>query len=398
MVLFDADAWEDLRRKTRRAGLFHKSLSIRVGPEGAVVRRGWSGVVGPVLLAGLGGAFCWGGRQLITLVAGGAWVFGPSLIACWVIGAGLVGLSLWSLFSVPGLWWESRGEEVWIRFGWFPWAMRRLCVPRRSLEVELSLIEERDAWGVDRPTESVVWLRRAGREESEARIAVGEREQLMPLYEALTAFLGGRGEDGTVVAVPLEDGRVLRVSRSPLKVTSSASFATTRLVNLSRDLAVFRPTAPTRVMAGAFLFSGIGLNWWAMSMFRKEGDFIFSTALAFMGCALGLGGAVMGVTGGGQRITVDRRRRALTRRSGWGWRRIDWEIGWEQIAAVQVCSQFVRDTDSSRTNFQLNLVLAGPEGEQGERINMACHGNEERLREDAAALARFMGKPLVDHG
>ncbi|RWX50781.1 hypothetical protein VU01_12641, partial [Candidatus Electrothrix marina] len=46
---------------------------------------------------------------------------------------------------------------------------------------------------------------------------------------------------------------------------------------------------------------------------------------------------------------------------------------------------------SSYCSYEINLVL-----QDGSRINVVDHGKKNRIREDAHALAEFLGKPLWD--
>ena len=48
-------------------------------------------------------------------------------------------------------------------------------------------------------------------------------------------------------------------------------------------------------------------------------------------------------------------------------------------------------TDFTYYSYELNLVLVN-----GQRINAVDHSKLEKLREDAATLSRFLGKPVWD--
>lgn len=61
------------------------------------------------------------------------------------------------------------------------------------------------------------------------------------------------------------------------------------------------------------------------------------------------------------------------------------------IHALQIVSEHIRGNKSSYTSYELNLVL-----HDGRRINVVDHGNLRRLREDAAAVAAFLGVPVWD--
>ena len=64
------------------------------------------------------------------------------------------------------------------------------------------------------------------------------------------------------------------------------------------------------------------------------------------------------------------------------------------VAALQICSYAGIGSDKKPFKImELNVVLAEP---PGERINLMSHGSEVRLRQDGAALADFLGVPLLD--
>ena len=63
----------------------------------------------------------------------------------------------------------------------------------------------------------------------------------------------------------------------------------------------------------------------------------------------------------------------------------------EQIHALQLLSEYCRGKNNSYYSYELNLVL-----KDGRRLNVIDHGNLGKLRADAAALARFLGKPVWD--
>jgi hypothetical protein len=62
----------------------------------------------------------------------------------------------------------------------------------------------------------------------------------------------------------------------------------------------------------------------------------------------------------------------------------------DQVHAIQLISEYISGK-SSYYSYELNLVL-----EDGKRVNVIDHGNLKKIREDAAKLAVFLGKPLWD--
>lgn len=63
----------------------------------------------------------------------------------------------------------------------------------------------------------------------------------------------------------------------------------------------------------------------------------------------------------------------------------------EKVHALQLISKVVNSDESSWDCYELNLVL-----EDGKRINVVVHGNQDKLREDAGTLSAFLGKPIWD--
>ena len=63
----------------------------------------------------------------------------------------------------------------------------------------------------------------------------------------------------------------------------------------------------------------------------------------------------------------------------------------KDIHALQLISKYFRGGRSSYYCYELNLVL-----QNGKRINVVAHGNEDKLREDTGTLSTFLGKPVWD--
>lgn len=89
------------------------------------------------------------------------------------------------------------------------------------------------------------------------------------------------------------------------------------------------------------------------------------------------------------------------RRAGFYWRgkdaqgngrasgRKEQRVPLADIAALQILSEAIGKRGAS-TSHELNLVLAS-----GERLNVVDHGNRRALEADAAALAQFLGVPVL---
>lgn len=63
----------------------------------------------------------------------------------------------------------------------------------------------------------------------------------------------------------------------------------------------------------------------------------------------------------------------------------------EDIYALQLLRERIQSNKTSYYSFELNLVL-----KDGRRVHVVDHGNIETLRENAAAIGTFLGRPVWD--
>lgn len=113
-----------------------------------------------------------------------------------------------------------------------------------------------------------------------------------------------------------------------------------------------------------------------------------------MGALFVAGGVGVAVFWGRTRLRAERFGRTV-------WLRTDrqspvpWEeLAFSDVAGVQMCRHFVRDSDSPYNSYEINLVLRGP---PVRRVNLVSHGNREVAEDDAARLAEFLEVPFWDH-
>jgi|GEM_PF-6177307 len=69
-------------------------------------------------------------------------------------------------------------------------------------------------------------------------------------------------------------------------------------------------------------------------------------------------------------------------------------IRFRDVAALQICSGIVMNSNREFKTFELNLVLSSP---PGQRAHLISHAKEQDLRDDARQLAQFLKVPLLDH-
>jgi len=61
----------------------------------------------------------------------------------------------------------------------------------------------------------------------------------------------------------------------------------------------------------------------------------------------------------------------------------------DQIHAIQLITELVDGNDSNYYSFELNLVL-----KNGDRMGVVDHGNQDRIRDNAVTLSKFLNVPI----
>ncbi len=68
----------------------------------------------------------------------------------------------------------------------------------------------------------------------------------------------------------------------------------------------------------------------------------------------------------------------------------------DDIVAIQVCSQYVDDSDSGGyTTFELDMVFYG--SPEARRRSILSYSNQNQVLSDAQKFADIINKPLLDH-
>lgn len=186
----------------------------------------------------------------------------------------------------------------------------------------------------------------------------------------------------------LNDPVALKTAWRPAK-RGGTNFRTHRLVPDGMQRIVFRPTPASWLFAAAFVGSGPLM---AALFYLKYpfplGNIPPTMLLVIAGCGVfSLIGVYFAARNLGT-MEFDGVRRVYAARG--------LRAGFDNIHALQIVSEYCGGGSGSvRTrsfvSYELNLVL-----KNGERINLCDHGNIVRLREDAARLAEFLGRPLWD--
>ena len=179
-----------------------------------------------------------------------------------------------------------------------------------------------------------------------------------------------------------------RTRWNPLK-RGGSNFRTHKLVSTQPDRMEFRITAGMLLFASIFLLVGVG---------SAAGVFLSAEPL----WGLGLFGLIFLLIGGGM-LYFSSKPVVFDKRKGFFWkgRKSPDDVAdlgsckdcvrLGEIHALQIVAEQLKGDSSSHFSYELNLVL-----KDASRVNVVDHGSKEKIREDAAALAAFLGKPLWD--
>lgn len=177
-----------------------------------------------------------------------------------------------------------------------------------------------------------------------------------------------------------------------------ASFRTHKLVEVNSDRLEFRASMGAKLFYLFFLLAGVGvLIAFSASKFSSGGLSLDMDTI--MPMLIGLVFAIVGACllyFGTAPVVFDRRRGFF-----WKGRKSPGEVidyrtlqhcaELEKIHALQLISEYCRGNRSSYHSYELNLVL-----EDGKRINVVDHGDQNKLREDAGNISAFLEKPVWD--
>ncbi|MBL7076021.1 MAG: hypothetical protein ISS31_00990 [Kiritimatiellae bacterium] len=217
---------------------------------------------------------------------------------------------------------------------------------------------------------------------------------LKKLAMKLKMMAEGQGSfDPSTIGDPL----ALHTEWTPAR-SGGASFRTHKLAPVSTNRLEFRASAGAKLFYLLFLLIGVGVLV----------GFTFAV-VAGKGPGLGPGlivpflvGTVFACLGGGM-LYFGTAPIVFDARKGYFWKgkkapdevfsksSIKHLAKLEEIHALQLISEYCRSDKSSYYSYELNLVL-----KDGTRINVVDHGNQAKLREDAATLSEFLDTPIWD--
>jgi len=214
------------------------------------------------------------------------------------------------------------------------------------------------------------------------------------LIENMKKMFGGRPAfDPSSIGDPM----AIKTGWNPIK-GGGTNFCTHKLVAVSPERMEFRASLGAKIFFGIFLVVGLAVVIGVSAANISSGNFAFNMNTIFP-ILFGLVFAAVG----GSLLYFGTKPIVFDKRKGFFWKgkvapdevfdrnslKCFAEI--ENIYALQLISEYCSGNKSSYYSYELNLVL-----NDGERVNVIDHGNIRKIREDAASLSTFLGKPLWD--
>jgi hypothetical protein len=195
----------------------------------------------------------------------------------------------------------------------------------------------------------------------------------------------------------VNDPLAMQIDWTPAK-GGGTNIRTHKLVAVNSTRLEFRASMGAILFYLVFLLLGIGIMIGFPLSKLSSGNFSFSMDMVmtfFFGLLFaGVGGALLYF--GTAPIVFDKKRGYF-----WKGRKAPHEVfdkgtlkhctKLEQIHALQLLSEHCRGNKKSYYSYELNIVL-----EDGKRINVVDHGNQKKLRDDAATIADFLNIPVWD--
>ncbi|MFC0604342.1 hypothetical protein [Winogradskyella pulchriflava] len=182
-----------------------------------------------------------------------------------------------------------------------------------------------------------------------------------------------------------------RVSVQPLKPGGS-NFQTHVLVEKSSSKIIYRPS--TGGILFVLLFFGIGLGFVIYNLFDSTGQVASPSLINFFSLTFGL----IFTFFGSYMMFYLFKPRVFDRHLGFYYKSYKFkphhvnlvnQIRLNNIIAIQIIGETIRDDDGSYGSFELNLVL-----DDNTRRNVVDHGNLKSIINDAHILSDFLNIPI----
>lgn len=278
---------------------------------------------------------------------------------------------------------------------WGVWPLRRkLELPVQDMAVRLHVIKEdpipaRIGW-------TSVSIHPKYTPDQPLKVCIRRTRELMVPAFMFLSRMGLEATDQTVASVKLSTGEGLRVSQN--NVGGDATLlASMKMKILSDRVICLKPTLAGRALPAFISAAGITvvvmmLCYSSAHPNGSRAGLIFAYVFGAVALMWGLSG-LLGFRRGLRPVRIDKDLGLLTIGAN-GLLQTKEEYLLRDIVAVQVCpiGSMGIDNKYQFKALELNLVLNDP---PGQRIHIMAHGQQARLRKDAALLASFLNVPLL---
>jgi hypothetical protein len=227
-------------------------------------------------------------------------------------------------------------------------------------------------------------------------LARGYKSQTLEnIYQELKKYLSSDSvqEPREQSAVQISNN-VPTVSRSSIS-KSTANFKTAKLTVTPAKIMTITPTAGAKMIWWGIIGAGVGIMIFLLPDALHRYTMSKCLILGGVGGLFGLVGIAGVLSLRTIEVRQDLRRITIASPDFRILRKVPACFSFEDIAAVQICSQRVQPNEGrDYTAYEVNLVLHTP---PGERVHLFGHAKENDLKADARQLADFLNVPLLDH-
>jgi len=388
--------FSELAHETRDKPFFGTlCISVKEHHDRIVIGWNWSKWLIALLMGGFGAFFLFG-----AFYSFGEYTFSKFVsFGAFAIGVLILLLVLKFLSMAEKISLCLNTPTIVIRYGCLPFP-KKLSIDKSQVELKIYRCQAQQATEEIGPGNTILSLFSKNKSDAEFIVIVAPRTELLnPIYEKLKEYLEQTDSDATLQELELPEGEIIRYSTTVLR--GKLEQTQKDFLILSEDLAVFKRRKTHFILWITSILMGILFLSSPFCIAEELTDAFFISLLTTP-----LGGFCL-VTGlyflikvwHTWYLVVDKKDNGLWYKSLLGSSAYSKKIrNLSEIVAVQVC--FVWTDIASGTPiteeavYELNVI---GKKKNDDRNNICSHTNGEKIINDAARFAEFLGVPLINN-
>ncbi len=211
------------------------------------------------------------------------------------------------------------------------------------------------------------------------------------MLKNIISQLTGQSERPQFDASIFQDPIAMKTSWLPL-AGGGSNFKSAGLHQVNEQRMEFRASTAMKIFAGVFVVFGLVLATLFISKQPDSKEVYIPIAMGLLFAAVGAGMFYSGCTptvfdlGHGYFCRSRKKPELMMDKS-----KLKRYAELKRVHALQIIAELCKSDKKSYYSYELNLVL-----DDGSRVNVVDHGNQNALRTDAQTLSQFLNKPLWD--